>query len=51
LDLPLDSDKGTYDAITLGEEDELWKSTSSPQAAVSAEASRLLKEAMFLIAN
>lgn len=39
-------DKGTYDAIALGEKDELGR---SPQAAYPAQASRLLREGGYLL--
>lgn len=39
-------DKGTYDAIALGEKDELGR---SPQAAYPARASRLLKEGGYFL--
>ncbi|KAI9440012.1 S-adenosyl-L-methionine-dependent methyltransferase [Lactarius indigo] len=39
-------DKGTYDAIALGEKDELGR---SPQAAYPAQASRLLKEGGYFL--
>ena len=39
-------DKGTYDAIALGEKDELGR---CPQAAYSARASRLLKEGGYFL--